>query len=135
MIACADYDVEDYECDQENEENSLSREDLVAIVKKYISSYFEDKNISPDVDLYSSRYIDFCLDCDICKAVDKVYCSIEKSGKFEIVSSEHSISEDIRFVIKTLGQIKKQHVPQEFSAGILLMHCEILEGIPLQTEI
>ena len=134
MIAYTECDVEDYECDQENEENSLSREDLTEIAKRYISLYFEDKNISPDVDLFSSRYINFCLDYDICKAVDKVYFAIENCGKFDTASSEHSISEDIRFVIKTLGQIKK-HVPQEFSAGILLMHCEILEGIPLQTEI
>jgi hypothetical protein len=134
MVACLDYDVDESGLDLEFEENSISREDLSRIVSVYIDNYFKEKNVPLGVDLFSPKYIDMCIDTNICDAVDKIYSAINSTGKFETSSNEHSISEDIRFVIKTLGQIKK-HVPQEFSAGVLLMHVEILEGIQLLTEI
>lgn len=109
-------------------EKEVDRRELQKIVPFYISNYFRDKDLICDVDLLSPKYIDLCIDMDICRGVDIAYSAIEKSGRFETSSSEHSISEDIRFVIKLLGQIKK-FVPQEFSAGILLMHLEFVEGI------
>lgn len=130
MANCLDYDIEDCDFGLEIDENSLNHEDLVKIASRYILEYFKDKNVPSEIDLFSPKYIDMCIETNICQAVDKIYAAMDVSGKFNTSSSEHSISEDIRFVIKTLGQIKK-HVPQEFSAGILLMHVEILEGIPL----
>ena len=117
-----DVDVEDII------ENGVDRAELERIVSIYITNYFRDKNIPYYLDLISPKYIDLCITMDICKGVDMAYEVIDKSGKFETSSSEHSISEDIRFVIKTLAQIKR-FVPQEFAAGILLMHLEFVEGM------
>ncbi len=126
----------DLEVDQQDDldvdilENYCDRRELERIVKIYIINYFSEKGVKDFENLISPKYIDLCLDTDICSGVDRAYEAIEKSGKFETLSSEHSISEDIRFVIKTLGQIKN-FVPQEFSAGLLLMHLEFIEGISL----
>lgn len=111
-------------------ENSFNRRELERIVALYIVNYFRDKEIINSSNLISPKYIDMCINTNICDGVDRAYKAIEKSGRFDTSSSDHSIGEDIRFVIKTLGQIKK-FVPQEFSAGILLMHLELIEGIPL----
>lgn len=109
---------------------SKSLERLLPI---YISNYFKDKNIPNDVDLVSSKYIDLCINTNICDGADMAYKALERSGRFDSTSSDHSISEDIRFVIRILSQMKR-HVPQEFSAGVLLMHLELVEGIPFLTE-
>jgi hypothetical protein len=109
-------------------EKEYDRRELEKIMPFYISNYFRDKTLIFNADLFSPKYINLCIDMNICNGVDIAYAAIEKSGRFEISSSEHSISEDIRFVIKILGKIKK-FVPQEFSAGILLMHLELVEGI------
>lgn len=130
MNSFVENDIEDFEENEIFEENSINHEELCGIVARYINNYFSDKNVSVDANLLSPKYIDMCIRTNICDGVDKAYEVIERSGKFETSSSEHSISEDIRFVIKTLGQIKK-HVPQEFAAGMLLMHLEIIEGISL----
>lgn len=100
----------------------------------YISNYFKDKEVPENTNLTSSRYIDLCINTNICDGADMAYRALEKSGRFSSTSSDHSISEDIRFVIRLLSQMKR-HVPQEFSAGVLLMHLELVEGIPFSTEI
>lgn len=130
MSHCVEYDLDEFEDMDFPEEISANRDELCKIVSKYILNYFDDKGLEEKSYLLSPKYIDMCIDTNICDGVDRAYEAIERSGKFETSSSEHSISEDIRFVIKTLGQIKK-YVPQDFAAGILLMHLEILEGIPL----
>lgn len=122
-----------FEVDEQDDlalENQYDRRDLERIVQIYIVNYFNDNGIYNCEELISPKYIDLCIETDICSGVDQAYKAIEKSGKFEISSSEHSISEDIRFVIKTLGKIKN-FVPQEFSAGMLLMHLEFIEGISI----
>lgn len=126
----------DFEIDEQADsdvdilENYCDRRELERIVQIYIINYFSEKGIENHADLISPKYINLCIDTDMCTGVDRAYKAIEKSGRFETSSSEHSISEDIRFVIKTLGQIK-HFVPQEFSAGMLLMHLEFIEGISL----
>lgn len=126
MLECLEIDDELAELSDDNIDQD--KEYLNQIVRFYISNYFKDKVSFNSVDLFSPKYIDLCINTNICDGVDKAYEFIEKSGKFETSSSEHSISEDIRLVIKLLAQIKN-YVPQEFSAGILLMHLEILEGV------
>ena len=127
MNACLEKETEDF-CESDlSFENQPKRHDLEKIVPIYILNYFNDKNIFNE-ELISPKYIDLCIDTNICDGVDKAYLAMEKSGKFDTNSSEHMISEDIRFVIKTLNNIKK-FVPQEFSAGVLLMHLEFVEGI------
>lgn len=111
-----------------------NRRTLERIVPSYIKSYFEDKNIPPDVDITSSEYVSLCIDTNMCDGADIAYGVLSKSGKFDTFSGDHSISEDIRFVIKTLAHMKSR-VPQEFSAGMLLMHLELVEGLSFSTEI
>lgn len=128
MLTCFDEDIEDREFETVEEEG-IDRDELERIVSVYISNYFKDKQVPSHVDILSPKYIDMCISTNICDAVDKAYKAMETCGKFGTSSSDHMIAEDIRFVIKTLGQIKK-FVPQEYSAGILLMHLEIIEAIP-----
>lgn len=130
-MSFCDFEVEEQiENETPISENYCDRRELERIVQIYIINYFNEKGMANNRDLISPKYIDLCIKTDICSGVDQAYKAIEKSGKFETSSSEHSISEDIRFVIKTLGQIKN-FVPQEFSAGLLLMHLEFIEGISL----
>jgi hypothetical protein len=128
MSFCVEDDIDESKDIEDIVENGVDRAELERIVSIYITNYFREKNIPINTDLICPKYIDLCISMDICRGVDIAYSAIEKSGKFETSSSEHSISEDIRFVIKTLGQIKR-FVPQEFSAGILLMHLELVEGM------
>jgi hypothetical protein len=129
MISCLDQNVDDIDDDFDNYEKGLDREEIENIARLHIKNYFEGKVI-PDVDIFSPKYIDLCVAMDICRAVDKAYVAMEKCGKFDTSSSEHLIAQDIRYVIKTLGEIRKK-VPQDFAAGILLMHLELVEGVNL----
>lgn len=127
--------------DEETQDPSVfsedfSREELEKVAINYISNYFSDKISNsegkfPANIIFSPKYIDLVLNTNICDGVDLAYKAIENSGKFDLQSSDHLISEDIRYVIKTLGVIKKYGIPQEYAAGILLMHLEIIEGIKL----
>jgi hypothetical protein len=131
-MSLCNYLEQEEQLDSEFEEleNTCNRLELERIVAIYISNYFKDKEIKNSVNIISPKYINSCIDTNICDGVDLAYKAMEKSGRFLTSASEHSISDDIRLVIKILGQIKK-FAPQEFSAGILLMHLELIEGISL----
>jgi hypothetical protein len=122
--------VDDVDDVGSEEELSLDRSEMETIVSRFISAYFEDKDIPIGVDLFQNHYVDMVLDTNVCNGVDVAYAALARSGRFETTSSDHLISEDIRYVIKTLSQIRKM-VPAEFAAGVLLMHIELVEGIPL----
>ena len=111
-----------------------NRRSLERMVPMYIRNYFKDKGISTDVDITSQKYIDLCIDTNMCDASDRVYKVLAESGRFQKSQDDHSIGEDIRFVIGILAKMKR-HVPQEFSAGMLLMHLELVEGLSFSTEI
>lgn len=117
-------------------EETVSQEELEKIVVNYISRYFSDKvlnfnlHFSPNI-IFSPKYINLVSRTNICDGVDMAYKSMEHSGKFSSDASDHLISQDIRYVIKTLETIKKYGIPQEYAAGILLMHLELIEGIKL----
>lgn len=73
--------------------------------------------------------MDLCLNTDICSGVDKAYEAIKNSSMFSEGNDEFCpIEKDVRFVIKILQGMSRL-VPQEFSAGILLMHLELIEKI------
>jgi hypothetical protein len=107
---------------------ALNGEEIRDMARLHIEKYFEDKSILEGLDIFSPKYIDFCVGMDICRAVDKAYDCMAKSGKFDTSSSEHMISQDIRHVIRTLGDIRRI-VPQDFSAGMLLVHLELIDGV------
>jgi hypothetical protein len=128
MSTCFE-DVEDVDFSA-NEEFGLDRSELQSIVSGYIKSYFSGKQVPSGADVLSLEYIDMVMSTDICTGVDKAYEAMRACGKFDTSSSEHTISEDIRFVVKTLSQIKRV-APQEYSGGMLLMHLDLLEGVKL----
>lgn len=76
------------------------------------------------------KYLDMCVSTDICSGMDRAYQAMERSGKFAEDGSTHPIERDIRWVVNTL-QVMSRIIPKEFSTGILLMHLEIIEGIPV----
>lgn len=128
MSACFE-DVEDVDF-LEEEEFCLDKTELQSIVSRYIERYFSDKQVPCGTDVLSPEYIDMVMNTDICAGVDRAYEAMQACGKFDTSSSEHTIGEDIRFVIKTLSQIKRV-APQEYSGGMLLMHLDLLEGVRL----
>jgi hypothetical protein len=101
-----------------------------ALAVGYITSYFSAFEVPADIDLKSRRYIDLCLDSDICSAVDSAYKSMKSCGRMQGSCGDGTIGEDVRLVLKLLKGIRASCVPQELSAGILIMHLEILEKIP-----
>lgn len=108
--------------------DSNGKRSLERMAPTYIRNYFRDKKIPSEVDIISPKYVDLCVNTNMCEGADKAYRILSESGKFSDSSAEHSISEDIRFVISILSDMKK-HVPQELSAGMLLMHLELVEGL------
>jgi hypothetical protein len=117
----------------EKSDDLRNRRSLERMLPMYIRNYFQDKEIPAGVDITSQKYIDLCIDTNMCDASDRAYSALAESGRFQD-SDDHSISEDIRFVIAILAKMKR-HVPQEFSAGMLLMHLELVEGLSFSTEI
>ena len=130
MLSCQPDLSDDFDVEEDNCEIALDRTQLEAIASKHIDNYFLKYPPSYSVDLFSPKHLELVITTDVCRGVDMAYEAMARSGRFSSVESNHSIGEDIRFVIKTLKQIRSV-VPHEYSAGILLMHLEFLEGIPL----
>lgn len=100
-----------------------------AAALKSIANYFRGAPVPPDVNIADKRYIDMCVESDICSAVDMAYDTMRKNGILQASCGDGTIGEDVRFVIRLLKDIRTKCIPQEFSAGIMLMHLEILEGM------
>lgn len=98
-------------------------------IRRHISNYFSDASIPPDVDIFSRRYLDLCLESDTCGAVDAAYRAMGAMGVFQESCGDGTMGKDVQIVIGILKEIRQKCVPQEFSPGILLMHLEILEGL------
>lgn len=96
---------------------------------RHIRNYFRDLPAPSDVDLCDRRYLRLCVDSNICDAVDAAYRAMAAGGILQSACGDGTIGEDVRFVIKLLKGIRAKCIPQEFSAGIFLMHLEIMEGL------
>lgn len=105
------------------------REKMVDFAKFYIDRYFSALGV-PESIFSNPKYVGMCLDMDIRSAMEKAYAAMERSGRFDDEGSSHPIERDVRFVIRTLEAMSRV-VPQEFSAGMLLAHLEIVEGIAI----
>lgn len=128
MTLCIDQDLEDSEEIVENSNPDAEREFLERMAAGYIEDYFRDKVVPECFDILSPRYISMCIEMNICKAVDMAYEAIARFGLVTPDSEDSAIEPDIRMVIGILRRMKPL-VPQEFSAGMLLMHFEIMEGV------
>lgn len=96
-----------------------------SIARSCIKKYFDNKVF---FDLAKEKYINLCMETDICFAVDKAYESIKNHNLFKSDNSFCPIDKDVKFVISILKKISKT-VPKEYSAGIFLMHLEFIEKI------
>lgn len=99
------------------------------MAKASIERYFSAKQAFSE-ELLDDKYVELCLNTDICSGVDRAYKAISRSALFDKDVSFCPIEKEVRFVIKILGAMSR-FVPQEFSAGVLLMHLEIIEHIQI----
>ncbi|NBT57189.1 hypothetical protein EBT16_00235 [bacterium] len=127
MSLCIESDIDDEDV-AEFQEVGADRQFLDHTVSRYIENYFRDKAVPEGVDLFSPKYINMCLTMDICRAADMAYEAIARCGLMGEDSGDNAIEPDVKLVIGILRRMKPL-VPQEFSAGMLLMHLEILEGV------
>lgn len=112
------------------EEISLAERSMVEIsAAKHIVNYFRGLDVPEGVNLFEKRYVNLCVDSTICEAVDLAYKSMRSSGVHQGSCGDGTIGEDVRLVVRLLREIRLKCIPQEFSAGILLMHLEIMEGL------
>jgi hypothetical protein len=118
---------------EDREVELKDRKRLEGAVRLHISRYFEDRHVPDVVDIHDMRYVDLCIGINICDATDAAYKAMARTERFCKSDLDAPIAEDVRLVIGILRTIRTRCIPQEFSAGILLMHLEILEGIPFST--
>jgi hypothetical protein len=123
-----DSELDDSEDASEDSVMVVERDFLERIVATHIENYFKDKVVPGDINLVSPRYVNLCIEMDTCRAVDMAYEAISRHGLVAPDSDKSPIEADIRLVIGILRRMKPL-VPQQFSAGMLLMHLEIMEGL------
>lgn len=127
MNLCIEDEIDDEDL-AERQETCVNRQFLEQTAARYIENYFRDKAVPEGVDLFSPKYINMCISMDICNAADMAYEAIARCGLMGEDSGDNAIEPDVKLVIGILRRMKPL-VPQEFSAGMLLMHLEILEGV------
>lgn len=127
MNLCIEDEIYDEDV-ADHQEVCANRQFLEQTVSRYIENYFKDKAVPEGVDLFSPKYIDMCISMNICRAADMAYEAIARCGLMGVDSGDNAIEPDVKLVIGILRRMKPL-VPQEFSAGMLLMHLEILEGV------
>jgi hypothetical protein len=98
----------------------------------HISNYFRGRDIPGHFDITDPKYVEMCMELSICDAVDMAYSAMRCCGAFQEACGDGTMGRDVEFVIKILKGIRSRCVPQEFSAGILIMHLEILEGFSFE---
>lgn len=99
----------------------------------YLKRYFNFFGV-PEEKCTSQRYVDMCLSTDVLSGTQRAYEAMAGHERFrDSEESTHSISRDVRFVVKTLA-VMSRLVPQELSMGMLLAHLEIIEGLTLRTQ-
>lgn len=108
------------------------RRAMEAVVPRHIRSYFGDADLPEGVDLEDPKWVDLCIRTGICDAVDMAYAAMAKTGRYR--TRDNCLDDDVLLVVSILRCIRRSCVPQEFSAGILLMHLELLEGLSFSSE-
>lgn len=96
----------------------------------YLRRYFGGMGVPEELYL-AQRYIDLCLSTDVLSGTERAYRAMEGHDRFiDSEESAHSVSKDVRFVVKVLDRMSR-FVPQELSMGMLLSHLEIIEGLTI----
>lgn len=112
--------------------NPEDRRAMEAVVPRHIRNYFGDVELPDGADLEDPKWVDLCIGTGICEAVDMAYAAMAATGAYK--TRDKGLDDDVLLVISILRCIRRSCVPQEFSAGILLMHLEILEGLSFSSE-
>ena len=115
--------------------HAAERRFLELSIPSHISNYFSGIDLPERFNPCDGKYVNLCLETNICDAADSAYKAIAKSGRFKSTCQEGMVAEDILLVIGILRSIRMKDIPQEFAPGILLMHLEFLEDITFPTEI
>jgi len=108
---------------------TIDRASAERMIPVHISKYFSGRAVPSDVDIGARRYVEMCMETSICEAVDLAYRTMKTFGVFQEPCGDGTMGRDVELVIGLLEGIRSRCIPQEFSAGILLMHLEILEGL------
>lgn len=108
------------------------RASLKLSVPAHISNYFRDMDLPEGADIHDPKWVDLCLDTGICEAVDMAYAAMAATGMYK--SRDNALDDDVLLVVSILRWIRRSCVPQELSAGMLLMHLEIVEGLKFSNE-
>ena len=102
---------------------------MMKLANFFVSNYFSTMGVPEHI--YSDpKYLEMCISTDVCSGMKMAYSAMERSGKFDEGDSSHQVERDIRWVVNTLRNMSR-FVPKEFSMGVLLMHLEIIEGVPV----
>lgn len=91
-----------------------------------IFSYFQDIEVPDFFDFEDKRYVDMCVNTTICDAVDHFYNMASSKNIMQSSCEDGKITEDVNFVISMFDLIRSKNIPKEFSAGIFLMHIEMM---------
>lgn len=108
---------------------SAERSFVESAARRHIANYFRDVPVPEGFDVTEQKYVDMCVQSNICDAVDMAYESLRRKGILQAACGDGTIGEDVRFVVRLLKEIRLKCIPQEFSAGVMLMHLEIVEGL------
>ena len=127
-ICVIDCDYEDDLIDEEADMQNACKE-AILLVSKNIKSYFIDKKFKNgkeiDDNIYNCNYyINLVLTMTMSEAVPIAYRNMQE---YNVKDNDE---DEIRYILKIIKNIQK-HVPQDFIAGILLMHLELIEGIEI----
>lgn len=93
--------------------------------KIYIEKYFFSNNFF-DEKINDEKYCNLCIAEDITSATKKAYEAISQSQMFKEDTGFCPIEKDVKFIIGILAKMSKI-VPQEYSAGMLLLHLKFIE--------
>lgn len=103
---------------------------LRATATENISAFFEGKEWFcggpiPKKQLFSRKSLDIVIGTEFCLGIDLIYETLAGFTKLQ------ENNRDIRFVIKLLTETKKNSVPKDFQAGIILLFLHFCKGAAL----
>lgn len=127
------------ECDYDDdflfeEQNDKIFEVLKIIAKKYMVSFFSDKDsflggkIKDDV-LLDENNLNMVLNYDIITSVNIAYSSLKEYDIADTFLGE--VPGDVRLVNGILQILSSSKIPQQFAGGMMLIYLKLIKGIEI----
>ena len=131
------FDDEDLSLSDQKDIAEEARNSLKAMAVKYLNQYFLDKVMFiggkiPEQLLRSEKRISLVLNTTICDAVDLAYKKLLHFFPSETQLKRDELARDTRMVLSILKEISMARIPKELAGGMLLLHLEMIEGIPIE---